>query len=57
MESKLKELTEKIAEFNSNVWKAKKKKGIPLNAEISGIKIPSELKPFEEDLVKMHKLV
>lgn len=56
-ESKLKELTEKIAEFNSNVWKAKKKKGIPLNAEISGIKIPSELKPFEEDLVKMHKLV
>lgn len=55
-ESNLKELTEKIIEFNSKVWKMKKAKGIPLNAEIKDVKIPSELKPFEEDLIKMHKI-
>jgi hypothetical protein len=35
----------------------KKEKGIPLNGEISGINIPSELKQFGEDLKKMHRLV
>ncbi len=51
------ELTPKIIGFNSEIWKRKKEKGIPLNGEISGIKIPSELKQFEDDLRKMHKVV
>jgi valyl-tRNA synthetase len=55
-DSKLTELTEKIIEFNSMVWKAKKDKGISLNTEISGIKLPKELEPFEDDLRKMHQL-
>ncbi len=54
--SNFKELTEKIIEFNSMVWKTKKEQGLSLNSEIEGIKIPSELKPFEDDLIKMHKL-
>ena len=39
-----------ILEFNSNVWKEKKPKNISLRNEISGIKIPKELKDFEKDL-------
>lgn len=56
-ESNLIELTEKIIEFNSMIWKTKKEKNMPLNAEIQGIQIPEELKPFEDDLKKMHKLM
>lgn len=55
-ENDLTKLTEKLITFNSSIWKQKKDKGISLKAEIS-IKIPDELKPFEEDLRKMHKLV
>jgi len=49
-------LIEKIMEFNSNVWKEKKEKGISLRNEISGIKIPKELKAFEKDLITAHNL-
>lgn len=49
-------LVEKILEFNSQIWKEKKEKGISLRDEISGIKIPKELKNFEKDLVACHKL-
>lgn len=55
-ESNFAELTEKIMEFNSLIWKTKKEHGLSLNSEIEEIKIPTELKPFEEDLKKMHKL-
>ena len=50
-------LVEKIMEFNSEVWKQKKEKGISLKAEVSGIKIPKELKEFEKDLKATHHLV
>ena len=50
-------LIEKIMEFNSNVWKKKKDSGISLMNEISGIKIPRELKYFEKDLKECHNLV
>jgi valyl-tRNA synthetase len=49
-------LIEKIMEFNSNVWKEKKEKGISLRNEIEGIKIPKELKAFENDLISAHNL-
>ena len=53
----LTELTEKIIEFNSNIWKTKKEKGMSLNADIGGIEIPKELTLFAEDLVRMHKII
>ncbi len=49
-------LIEKIMEFNSEVWKEKKLKDISLRNEISGIKIPKELKDFEKDLKECHNL-
>ena len=49
-------LIEKIMEFNSEVWKKKKEKGIALRNEISEIKIPKDLKNFEKDLIACHKL-
>jgi len=45
-----------IKQFNSEVWKEKKDHGIRLRDEISGIKIPKELKPFEKDLIVTHNL-
>ncbi len=47
---------ENIMEFNSQVWKMKKEKGIGLRDEIKGIKIPAELKNFEKDLKNCHNL-
>ena len=52
----LTKLTDKLVKFNSEVWTAKKDKNMPLNSEISGIKIPKELEPFKDDLLKMHNL-
>jgi valyl-tRNA synthetase len=49
-------LVEKIMEFNSEVWKQKKEKGISLRDEIIDIDIPKELKNFEKDLVSCHKI-
>jgi valyl-tRNA synthetase len=48
--------TQKIIDFNSEVWKQKKEKGLSLKAEIT-IKVPEELKMFKKDLVKMHNIV
>jgi len=50
-----KQLT-KLITFNSKVWKQKKEKGISLRNEISGIKIPKELKTFKKDLIAAHNL-
>ncbi len=49
-------LVNKIIEFNSKVWKAKKEKEISLKSPIKKIKIPSDLKPFEKDLIACHNL-
>jgi len=51
------ELILKVVEFNSLVWKKKKDDSLSLKANISGIKIPSELKEFEKDLIVCHGLV
>jgi valyl-tRNA synthetase len=48
---------QKIMDFNSEVWKQKKEKGISLRNEISGIKIPKELKDYEKDLRECHNLI
>ncbi len=45
-----------IADFDSAVWKAKKEKGLSLNAPIDGIKIPEGLREFSKDLISCHGL-
>ena len=54
--SKELKLIEKIAEFNSNVWKTKKEKGVSLRDHIDNIIIPKKLKDFEKDLKACHNL-
>ena len=49
-------LIEKIMKFNSQVWKKKKEKAIPLRDPIQGIKIPKDLSDFEQDLKACHKI-
>lgn len=51
------DLTQSLVAFNSELWKAKREKGLNLNAELSGVTIREELRPFEDDLRKMHRLV
>ncbi len=50
------QIIQKISEFNSMVWKAKKEKGLSLNSPISGIRIPGELSVFSKDLASCHNL-
>jgi hypothetical protein len=42
-------------EFNAQVWKTKRDKGLALKDSISA-KVPAHLKQFEKDLVRMHHL-
>lgn len=50
-------LIEKIMNFNSEVWKQKKEKGMGLKSEISNIKISKELEKFKKDLIGAHNIV
>lgn len=45
---------QEFMDFNSNIWKAKKEKGLSLNAEIKSISIPDDFKKFEKDLMIAH---
>jgi valyl-tRNA synthetase len=49
-------LVEKMMQFNSNVWRIKKEKGISLKEPIKEIIIPKELKEFEKDLKACHRI-
>lgn len=51
------DIIQKIRDFNSNVWKTKREKGISLKEPIEKIAIPAELKPFANDLKAAHNLV
>jgi valyl-tRNA synthetase len=48
-------VSQSILEFNAQVWKAKKERGLALKDPIEA-KIPSKLKPFEKDLARMHHI-
>jgi valyl-tRNA synthetase len=54
-EDKMRRKTKKLVEFNSKVWNEKKKLGLSLTDKIK-MRVPKELKEFEEDLKAMHKL-
>jgi valyl-tRNA synthetase len=47
--------TEKLIEFNSLVWKEKKRKGLSLKDPIK-ISIPEEIRMFEKELKAMHNI-
>jgi len=49
-----KKIIEKLEELNSKTWKAKKEKGLALNAEVKSISIPKELKDFKKDIKACH---
>jgi len=49
-------LIDSLVDFNSEIWKTKKEKGISLRNPIKGIKIPKELTPFEKDLKACHNI-
>ena len=51
------DFTDGLVAFNAEIWKRKRDQGLSLNVEVSGIPIPEELKPFEGDLRRMHRLV
>jgi len=53
--SKLEQIN-KIMDFNSLVWKAKKDKSISLREHIDGIEIPKDLSHFKQDLSACHNL-
>ena len=48
-------VSQSILEFNAQVWKAKKERGLALKDPIEA-KIPPRLKPFEKDLARMHHI-
>jgi valyl-tRNA synthetase len=57
VDDRLREYTEYILEFNSGLWKIKKKMGIPLNAPLKGVIYASEkVRPFIDDLKRMHRV-
>jgi hypothetical protein len=48
--------TERVLLFNREVWKIKEEKSLALRDSLD-MEIPSELRAFKTDLVKMHSLV
>ncbi len=52
----LTKLTPELEAFNSEVWRLKKERGIPLGQPLEGLGIPESLQRFADDLRKMHHL-
>ncbi len=48
-------VSQSILEFNTELWKVKKAKGLTLKDPVEA-KIPNLLKPYEKDLVRMHHI-
>jgi valyl-tRNA synthetase len=51
-----KRYTNKIVEFNREVWKIKKEKNLALRDSVE-VKVPKALSLFTDDLVRMHSLI
>jgi valyl-tRNA synthetase len=48
-------VSQSILAFNTQLWKVKRDKGLALKDPVTA-KIPSALKPYEKDLVRMHHI-
>jgi valyl-tRNA synthetase len=51
-----KRYTAKLLEFNREVWKTKRERNLTLRDQLD-VEVPKALRPFKDDLVKMHSLV
>ena len=49
-------VSQSILYFNTQLWKIKRDKGLALKDPVAA-KIPSSLKPYEKDLVRMHHIM
>jgi valyl-tRNA synthetase len=47
---------EELTALNSEIWKAKKDKGLSLKAEIKELTLPEKFKGIEKDLIATHKI-
>lgn len=45
-----------IEQFNSEVWRKKKEKGLSMNSPIQGVDVPADLVGFRDDFVAMHRI-
>ena len=52
----MRDLTARVIEFNSKVWKEKKDRGLSLKDPLPGFAVPDELDHFADDLARMHHL-
>jgi len=50
------DFTDGLVAFNADIWKRKRDQGLSLNVELPGADVPPNLKPFEADLKRMHRL-
>jgi valyl-tRNA synthetase len=50
------EVGERIVEFNSQLWKLKKERGLAFADALTGVEIPQDLAEFADDFKAMHKL-
>jgi valyl-tRNA synthetase len=50
-----KRYTAKLLEFNREVWKTKKESNLTLRDQLE-VEVPRALRPFKDDLIKMHSL-
>ena len=48
-------LSQSIINFNTQVWKVKREKGLALRDSIE-VAIPRSLKPYENDIIRMHHI-
>ncbi len=48
--------TEELVELNSQIWKAKKDKGLSLRTEVKSLTIPTKFKTIEQDLKQTHQV-
>jgi len=48
---------DKTIEFNSNIWKTKKERGISLRETIKSITIPIDLEKYKKDLISCHNII
>jgi len=51
-----KRYTQKMLEFNREVWKIKKERNLALRDPVE-VKVPKALAPFTDDLIRMHSLI
>jgi valyl-tRNA synthetase len=50
------EVGERLVAFNSQMWKLKKERGLSFSEPLTGVTVPPDLAPFQDDLRAMHRI-